>query len=313
MNIIVTSPSFGHYNLSQINALHEKGWNFEYIVPYDRQRLIELLPKADGLISGVESIDTDIISAGVALKVIAKHGVGVDNIDVAAATARNIKVVNSPGTNSEAVADLAFGLMLSAARKIPQSHKDLKQNQWKKVTGVSVYEKTVGIIGLGAIGRGVAERASGFQMKILGYDVSSPSRQEQELGIERTTLDRLLEESDYITLHAPLTKQTYHMIDSEVLKKMGPQSMIINTARGELIDENALYRALISNTIGGAALDVFENEPRIEPHLLELENLIVTPHMAAYTIEATKQTSELTLRNVQEVLNEMSCENVINN
>ncbi|WP_158737932.1 phosphoglycerate dehydrogenase [Alteribacillus sp. YIM 98480] len=312
MRIVVTSPSFGVYNKDTVKSMEKEGCTFIWVVPYDRDLLLDEIETADAFIAGVDKVDKEVIEQGRRLKVIAKHGIGVDNIDLKAAEQLGIPVTNSPGTNSDAVADLAFGLMISAARTIPQAHQLVKEGDWKRIDGTSVFGKTLGVIGLGKIGKGVAKRATGFDMNILGYDVAPSSPEEENLDIERVDLKKLYETADYITLHLPLLQSTKHLINKEALQKMKSNAVVINTARGGLIDESALAEALTSNQIRGAALDVFEKEPNVDPKLLSLDNLIVTPHMAAYTDEASRLTSDKTAENILNALQEKELTNVVN-
>jgi len=303
MNIIVTTPSFGKYNPEVLEELAKRGYTVQRIVPFKKEQLLEEIENAVALVVGLEKIDGEILGKARNLKVIAKHGVGVDNIDLAAARDFGIRVANSPRTNTQAVADLAFGFMLSLARSIPIANHTTKNGEWLRYDGVSVWRKTIGIIGLGAIGRAVAKRATGFDMKILGYDVTEPTDEEKELGIVRTPLEELLAQSDFVTLHVPLLPETKGMIGEKELQRMKPGAFLINTARGGIVDEEALYRALVNKTIAGAGIDAFETEPPVDNPLLKLDNVIATPHMGAYTIEANNLTSELTVKNVLDILN----------
>lgn len=313
MKVIVTSPSFGKFHTNIIRNMELEGCKVVTLIPYSKERMLEEVIDADAIIVGLEKIDEEIIDRGRNLKMVAKHGVGVDNIDLEAATKAGVLVANSPGTNNDAVADLAFGLVLSLARSIPVANIQVKSGQWPRYDGRSVWEKTIGIIGLGAIGVGVAKRASGFSMNILGYDITEPSAEENELNIKRVTLEEMLEQSDYISLHVPLNQHTENMIAAEAFDLMKDTAFLVNTARGGLIDEQALFKALKENKINGCALDVFEVEPPEKGSIPDLDNLIVTPHMAAYTVEAGYLTSEVTMNNVLRLKQEKELINIVNN
>ncbi|UFT98778.1 phosphoglycerate dehydrogenase [Radiobacillus kanasensis] len=311
MKIIVTSPSFGKFNPEIVGELESEGYTIKKLIPYSREKMLEELKDAYGIIVGLDKVDRELLDKAPNLRVIAKHGVGVDNIDLDAAKERGISVTNTPGTNNDAVADLAFGLMLSVARSIPEANSNLKEEKWLRYDGNSVWGKTIGVVGLGAIGKGLAKRAKGFNMEILGYDITEPSHEDADIGIERVSLNDLLRKSDYISLHAPLNKFTYHMIGKEELELMKSTSFLINTARGGLIDEEALKTALLNKEIKGCALDVFEEEPPQDFDLLKLDNIVVTPHMAAYTIEAVKYTSQMAADNVTQKLRNEEPRNLV--
>jgi D-3-phosphoglycerate dehydrogenase / 2-oxoglutarate reductase len=312
MKVIITTPSFGKFHERLIGEMEEKGCQVVRLIPYSRERMMEEIIDTDAWIVGLESADKELLEKATKLKVVAKHGVGVDNIDIEAASALGIAVTNAPGTNNDAVADLAFGLMLSVARSIPAANNLVKDQKWGRFDGVSVWGKTLGIVGLGAIGKGVAKRASGFQMKVVGYDVSEPAPDEKELNIERVTLEELLKTADYISLHVPLNKYTQGMIGANEFEVMKPNAILVNTSRGGVIDEKALFEALRQNKIKGCGLDVFEQEPPVHPELKELSNLVVSPHIGAYTNEAVQLTSEMSVQNIYRLLTNEPLENVVN-
>ncbi|GEN86141.1 phosphoglycerate dehydrogenase [Oceanobacillus sojae] len=312
MKVIVTTPSFGKFHDDIKATLNKKGIELTYLIPYSRNRMIKEIGNADVLIVGLEQIDREIINCSNSLKLIAKHGVGTDNIDLKAAGEKGIIVANTPGTNNDAVADLAFGLMLSAARSIVAANNKVKDGEWPRFDGHSVWGKTLGIIGLGAIGKGVARRANGFSMEVLGYDITDKSPDEEALNINRVSFHELLSRSDYISLHVPLNKHTKGMIGKEQLKRMKETSILINTARGGLIDEEELYKALTNSSIQSCALDVFETEPVKDKKLLSLDSLTVTPHMAAYTVEAGYLTSQMIISNLYNLLEGNELKNIVN-
>lgn len=312
MKVIITSPSFGKFHDNISGEMENNGCTIIKLIPYCRDKMLKEVKDADAIIVGLEDINEEIIEHSNQLKVIAKHGVGVDNIDIEAATKRGISITNTPGTNNDAVADLAFGLMLSIARSIPEANSKLKLGEWNRYDGYSVWGKTIGIVGLGAIGLGLAKRANGFNMKILAYDITEPNPMEKDLNIERVTLDELISNADYISLHVPLNKYTHGMIGEIELSKMKKTAFLINTARGGLINEQALFNSLTNQEIMGCAIDVFEVEPPAYGSIPQLDNLIVTPHMAAYTVESGRLTSEVTKNNVLGLITGTRFKNVVN-
>ncbi len=277
--------------------------------------LKEKIKDADAIVirSGTK-LTKDIIDAAENLKVIARAGVGVDNVDLNAATEKGIIVVNSPDASSISVAELAIGLMLSAARNIPQATASLKRGEWdrKSFKGVELYGKTLGIIGLGRIGQQVAKRAQAFGMNIVGYDPYIPVDVAKNMGVELMEVDDLCKVSDFITLHVPLTPKTKHIIGKEQISLMKKNAIIVNCARGGLIDEEALYEALKDKKIRGAGLDVFEEEPPKDNPLLTLDNVIGTPHQGASTVEAQKSAGTVVAEQVVKILSGKPAENVVN-
>jgi len=253
------------------------------------EEIVKIIPEYDALMlrSGTK-VTKEIIEAGTQLKVIGRAGVGVDNIDVPVATRRGIIVVNSPEGNTIAAAEHALAMMLSLSRYIPDANQSIKNNKWdrKSFVGVEVYKKTLGVIGLGKIGSHVATVARAMGMKILAYDPFISQERAEQLGATLVDLDTIFAESDYITLHVPKTPETAHLINAGTIAKMKPTVRIINCSRGGIIDENALAQALEEGKIGGAALDVFEEEPLGESKLRGLKNIILTPHLGASTTEA---------------------------
>ncbi|GGI47376.1 D-3-phosphoglycerate dehydrogenase [Agromyces flavus] len=258
----------------------------------DRSALLAALADANAiLVRSATKVDAEAIAAAPKLKVIARAGVGLDNVDIKAATTAGVMVVNAPTSNIISAAELTVGHILSLARHIPAAHAALAQGEWKRsaYTGVELYEKTVGIIGLGRIGALIAARLQAFGVEVIAYDPYITAARAQQLGVQTVTLDDLLERSDFITIHMPKTPETTGMISTEQLAKMKPTAFIVNVARGGLIDEDALHDALAAKTIAGAGLDVFVQEPPKESPLLALPNVIVTPHLGASTDEAQEK------------------------
>ncbi|MCI0527549.1 MAG: phosphoglycerate dehydrogenase, partial [Nitrospira sp.] len=228
--------------------------------------------------------------------------VGFESVDLQAATERGIVVTITPGTLNHSVADFTFGLMLSMARKIHLADKAVRENKWVVFMGTDVWNKTLGIIGLGRIGKGVAKRARGFEMKILAYDIYQDEVFAREHGVRYVSLEDLLRQSDFVSINAPLSASTSHLIDEKALSLMKPTAFLINTARGGLIDEKALIKALQEKRIAGAGLDVFAQEPLKESPLRELDNVVLTSHIAGYSIESTRASGMMAAQNVVTVL-----------
>ena len=273
-----------------VEALQRPGWQVDIISErWTEAELISRIGTYDALIvRSATKVTAAVIEAADSLKVIGRAGVGVDNIDLEAATRRGIVVVNAPDGNTIAAAEHSLALMLALARNIPQGDASLKHGRWdrKHLVGVELRQKTLGILGLGRIGSAVAKRAQAFDMGCLGYDPYISVEQANRLGVELVPLDTLLERSDFITIHMPLTEDTRHLLDAKALSLMKPGVRIINVARGGIIDEAALAEAIKTGKIAGAAVDVFEQEPVVSSPLLECPNVVLTPHLGASTEEA---------------------------
>ncbi|NUU07583.1 phosphoglycerate dehydrogenase [Leifsonia sp. C5G2] len=268
----------------------------------DRPALLSAVADADAiLVRSATKVDAEVIAAAPVLKVIARAGVGLDNVDIKAATNAGVMVVNAPTSNIISAAELTVGHILSLARHIPAAHNALAQGQWKrsKYTGVELYEKTVGIIGLGRIGALITARLQSFGTNVIAYDPYVTSARAQQLGVQLVTLDELLAQADFVTIHMPKTPETTGMISDDQLALMKDTAFIVNVARGGLIDEDALYRALTTGTIAGAGLDVFVSEPPQDSPLLALENVVVTPHLGASTDEAQEKAGVSVARSVR--------------
>ena len=289
--VLITNASFGMYSPEPMEMLRQAGIEVTWIKGAAKEQILEAVGDMDGMIVGVEPADGQVIEAGRKLKIIAKHGVGIDNIDVDAARARGIAVTNAPGVNSDAVADFTFGLMIDAARGISASDRALRAGQWPRTAGESVWGATLGIIGLGAIGRGMALRAKGFNMRVLAYDVFWNEAFAEEHGVERATLEQIYSQSDFITIHAALTDETRNMIAMEQLRQMKPTAILVNAARGSIVNEEDLYDALREGIIRGAALDAFSVEPARDLPLFTLDNVVVTPHLGAFSKQAMTRMS----------------------
>src|SRR5262245_23116225 len=252
--------------------------------------LLTAIADADGLVirSGTK-VTADVISAGGKLRVIGRAGIGVDNVDVAAATTRGIVVMNTPGGNNITTAEHALALLIALARHIPQATASMKSGQWEKnkFMGMELYNRTLGVLGLGNIGRIVADRARGLGMKVIAHDPYLSEKQIPNLDVELVSFDALLGRSDAITIHVPRTKDTANLFGRAAFAKMRPGVLLVNAARGGIVDEAALLEALKSGKVGGAALDVFATEPPAKDHpLVGHERVICTPHLGASTEQA---------------------------
>ena len=246
-------------------------------------------------------MDAEALAAARRLKVVARAGVGLDNVDVKAATQAGVMVVNAPTSNIVSAAELAVGLMLAAARHLSPAHAALKNGEWKrsKYTGIELYEKTVGIVGLGRIGVLVAQRLSAFGMTVIAYDPYVQAGRAAQMGVRLVDLDTLLAESDFMSVHLPKTPETVGLIGAEQLAAAKPSLVLVNAARGGIVDEDALYAALKEGRIAGAGLDVFATEPCTDSPLFELENVVATPHLGASTDEAQEKAGVAVARSVR--------------
>ncbi|MDB9315076.1 phosphoglycerate dehydrogenase [Spirulina sp. CS-785/01] len=295
--------------LSQVAQVDEK-------TGLSAEELIRIIPEYDALMvrSGTK-VTKEVIEAGTQLKIVGRAGVGVDNIDIPAATRRGIVVVNSPEGNTTAAAEHALAMMLSLSRHIPVAHQSVQDGKWerKKFLGAEVYKKTLGVVGLGKIGSHVASVAKAMDMKILAYDPFISAERAEQLGCRLVDLDFLFQESDYITLHVPKTPETANLINAETLAKMKPTTRIINCARGGIVDEAAIAEAVKNGTIAGAALDVFNQEPLGEDSPLRgIGELILTPHLGASTAEAQVNVAIDVAEQIRDVLLGLPARSAVN-
>lgn len=282
--------------------------------PYDRvltrEELLQAVKGKDGILCLLtDKIDAEVFdAAGPQLKVVSNYAVGYDNIDVNEATKRGIVVTNTPGVLTETTADLAWALILSTARRIVEADKFTRAGKYEGwapmlFLGQDVYGKVLGIVGMGRIGQAVARRAKGFNMKVLYNDIRRiPEEVEKELNATFVSLDELLEQSDFVSLHTFLSPETYHLINEERLKKMKKTAYLINTSRGPVVDETALVRALKEGWIAGAGLDVYEFEPKLVPGLAECENAVLLPHIASASVETRTKMATMAAENLLAVL-----------
>jgi len=271
--------------------------------PLKSPEVAALLPGVDGYIAGVDAVDRKALEHADRLKVISRYGVGVDCVDLQAAVERGIVVTNTPGANSVSVAELTLGLILSLARQIPEGASALRQGNYPRLAGVSLEGKAVGIVGLGAIGKELARRLRGFDCRIIAYDPLPDRAFAEANGVDLLPLANLLELSDFISLHLPLLPETQGLVNRDFLAKMKRGAFLVNTARGEIVDETALLEALQSGQLRGAALDVFAVEPPSPDNpLLTMKQVIATPHLASQTDSATNRMGWMALQDCLAVL-----------
>jgi len=271
--------------------------------PLTSPEVAALLPGCDGYIAGLDTIDAAALAAADRLKVIARYGAGVDNVDLEAARRKGIVVTNTPGANAASVAELTIGLMLALLRSIPCAHERTRAGEWPRLEGLSLEGRTVGLLGLGAVGKQVARRLQGFDCTVLAHDPQPDEAFAREHGVALCSRDELIAASDLLSLHLPLLPATKGLVDAAFLSRMKRGACLINTARGELVDEEALAAALRAGHLRGAALDTFAQEPpnRDNP-LLALPQVIVTPHMGAHSDSAMRAMGWAALRECLAVL-----------
>ena len=304
--VLITSRSFGKISSEPIDTLKEA--NFEITLmgtDFNQKVFEEEILKYDALIIGAHEFPDHIMSKCKKLKIICKHGAGLDNINLKSAKKLGIAVCNVPGTNSDAVADLAIGLALAVTRNIVLANNKVRSGKWEPIIGVDLCFKTLGLLGFGSISQKVARRAKGFNMKVIAYDpYINELPEEFNDFVVLSDFDKVIECSDILSLHLPLTGETNNMISAKELKKMKKGSFIINTARGGIINEIELYNAIVSGHISGAALDVSDKEPMEDDNpLRELENVIITPHIGMYSKEAIGAVSIICSQNVVALFN----------
>lgn len=287
--------------------------------PMERKVILDRIADKEGLLCMItDRIDQQLLDSAPKLKMVANYGVGYNNIDVDAVTKRGIPVSNTPDVLTDATADLAFALILAVARRVAEGDRMTREGGfqfWAPLyfLGSEVSGKTLGIIGFGRIGRAVAQRARGFDMRVLYSDVDRPSPSaEKDLDVVYTPLKSVLSESDFISLHVPLTDQTHHLIDAEALERMKPSAYLVNTSRGPVVDEQALVKALEERKIAGAGLDVYENEPLLTSGLAALKNVILLPHVGSATWETRTKMAQVAATNLLAGLRGESPPNCIN-
>lgn len=286
--------------------------------PIPRGELLARVEGADGIVTLMsERVDDELLkAAGPQLKVVANYAVGYDNIDLEACSRHGVVATNTPDVLSDTTADMAFALLLAVARRIRSGDSLVRSGDWtgwepEQLLGAQVTGATLGIVGMGRIGRALARRARGFDMRLLYHNRRADPEAERELGATYAALDELLGASDFVSLHAPLTPETRHLIGGRELRAMKKTAVLINTARGPVVDETALVSALRDGTIAGAGLDVFEHEPEVHPGLLDMDNVVLTPHLGSATLETRTAMALLCSHAVLAVLAGRKPENVI--
>ena len=297
--------TFGIFNKVPVERLEDAGCEVR-LNPYGRPltpaEIVEHAKDADVIILGNDRLDSATIGKLPNLKLVVRHGAGLDNIDFSELGKRDITVANTPGANKEETADLTFALILDLARMVTQSINQLKGGVWNKIPGRTLYGKTIGIIGVGAIGMAVASRAMGFGMDILGNDIVQRD-EAARFGLLYTSLNELLSASDVVTIHAPLTSATKNLIGARELKRMKPGALLINTARAGVVREAALEKALMSGHLGGYAVDVYAKEPPDPTSYMSLPNVLTTPHIGSSTMEANLRMGDMAVDNIMAFMN----------
>ena len=315
--IFVTQP-IAPSALARLRAIADVKINTDSSRIIAKSKLIAAVRKADILFSLLhDKVDRAVLAANPKLRAVTSMSITPDNIDVAEATKRGIIVTVVPPIVAEATADIHFGLMLAVARRMLEGEKMVRAgkfpgSQSNHLAGSFVYGKTIGLVGAGRIGQATARRARGFGMKILYWGPRRKLDAESEIGMEHVTLERLLRESDFVSMHPPLNAQTRHMISDKQFAMMKPTAFIINTARGAVIDEKALMRALKSKKIAGAGLDVFEHEPKLPPALKAMKNVVLTPHLGSAVMEVREKMANIVVDNIEAFIGGRAPPNCVN-
>ncbi|MFC7327435.1 phosphoglycerate dehydrogenase [Marinactinospora rubrisoli] len=303
--VLVTTPSFGRFSPDPRAVLETAGCVVRVPGPphpLSERQLRESAADAEALIVGLDPVTDEVLAAAPRLKVVAKHGVGVDNIDVAAAARRGIRVVNAPATNTDAVADLAFALILACARQVVAGHASVTGGGWGPLFGPELAGKTLGVLGYGRIGQQVARRAAGFRMRVLAHDPFWPDSDIARAGAVPAGLDECVAAADVLTLHMPATPGAPPVLSRERLATMKPHAILVNTARGGLVDEVALAEMLHAGRLGGAGMDVYATEPPGDGPLVGAPRTVLTPHIGACTHEANRAMGTTVAADVVRVL-----------
>ena len=309
--VLVTARSFGTVDEGAKKLLEEHDCEVKKLTAADgpiEEQLSKELPEADAVIAGLEDYGRELIASASKLRVISRYGVGYDKVDLKAAAQHNIAVTITPGANGESVADLAVALMLNCARNVTQMHNGIVEKNHVRPAGVELWGKTLGIVGAGRIGKSVARRCKGFNMRILCFDQYQDAEFAADCGAHYVDFEKLIRESDFISIHSPLTEETHNMFSAEQFRMMKTDAILVNTARGGIIDEEALYDALKNGEIRAAGLDSTVDETALSSPLCSLPNCILTPHAGATTLEASSRMSLMAAQNAVDILETGSCE-----
>lgn len=302
MRILITPTSLSAQpQLAALDALRERGAELitnPYGRPMTPQELIDELDGVQGVIAGLDSFTAEVFEHAGELQVIARYGVGYDRIDLQAAQAAGVWVTNAPGANAHSVAELALGLMFCVARQIPRSAEAVNQGQWPRFAGVELSGRTLGVLGMGAVGRSLAQMAAGIGMKVLAFDPGFNTEQLTQMGVQPCELEEIFTASDVLTLHMPLTQDTRHIVSGQRIAMMPPGAILINTARGGLIDEQAALEGLQTGQLHGIGLDAYETEPPQDSVLVGHPRVVSTPHIGAQSQEAVERTATAAVKNL---------------
>ncbi|WRS28536.1 phosphoglycerate dehydrogenase [Oscillospiraceae bacterium MB08-C2-2] len=315
-NVLVTATGYSIYCQKAKQLLEQNGVNVienPHGRPFTQEELLQVVGDIDGVVAGVDTWDETIFQKAPRLKVIARFGVGVDNIDLQSAAAHGIAVSNARGMNSGSVAEMAIALMLSCLRNVPNLNRSTREGAWERFMGRDLTGMCVGLLGFGDIARKVAKKLSGFDVKLIAYDLYPNMELAKELNTEMVSMDEVLAKADIVSMHLPSLPETQHIMNAETFAKMKPGSVFINTARGALVDESALFNALTGGRLLAAASDVYESEPAgTENPLFELDTFIATPHTAAETYATCENVGLMTAQALLDVFNGKNPENRLN-
>jgi D-3-phosphoglycerate dehydrogenase len=306
-NVLITALTLKNCDGPYLDLLRQAGHTVSYPEPWEHQltesETAAALREMDAVLAGSEPYTAQVLAQAPRLRVIARNGVGYDAVDVAEATRRGIAVTITPGANHDCVAEHVFALLLSLAKNVVTSHKGLEQGRWLRFVTRPLRGQTLGLVGLGRIGKAVALRAKAFGMKVLAHELQPDPQFVQTHGIELVPLETLFRQADVLSLHAPLTPQTRHLINAQSLALMKPTALLVNTARGGLVDETALAEALRTGRLAGAALDVFADEPMLPGHpFTQLENVVLTPHTAGTDLQSRQDMALMAAQSIVAIL-----------
>jgi D-3-phosphoglycerate dehydrogenase len=316
--VVVGSRSFGQLSDVGVKLLNGAGFDVWRIPseerPLDESKMVEIITRENPevVVTGAEPITRQVLEAGPNLRMIMKHGVGVDNIDIQTATRLGILVANAPGTNTEAVADMTIAMMLALSRGIYNAVQSTRSGGWERFVGHDLGELTIGVVGTGRIGLAVIRRLDGFGSDVLAYDIVHNQELLSHPKVRYVEMAQLLQDSDVVTLHVPLVADTRAMIGRNELDMMKPTAYLVNLARGELVDEVALFEFLQQRRIAGAAVDVYAVEPPKSSPLIGLDNVLSTPHIAAYTYESMEHMSRVCGQTIIDAMRSIACPNILN-